>query len=46
MSGARKAGREAVMREAASEMQRESRGMKNGGLVTVVRRAVAKKISG
>lgn len=33
MSGARKAGREAVMREAASELQRESRGMKQGGKV-------------
>jgi hypothetical protein len=46
MSGARKAGREAVMSEAASELQRESRGMKNGGRVTVVRRSVAKRISG
>jgi hypothetical protein len=34
MSGARKAGREAVMREAASELQRESRGMKKGGKVS------------
>ena len=33
MSGARKAGREAVMREAASELQRESRGMEKGGKV-------------
>ena len=34
MSGARKAGREAVMREAASELQRESRGMAKGGKVS------------
>jgi hypothetical protein len=34
MSGARKAGREAVMREAASELQRESRGMATGGKVS------------
>ena len=46
MAGARKAGREAVMSEAASELQRETRGMKNGGRVTVVRRSVAKRISG
>jgi hypothetical protein len=46
MAGSRKAGREAVMSEAASELQRETRGMKNGGRVTVVQRAVAKRISG
>ena len=39
MSGARKAGREAVMREAASEMQRESRGMAKGGKVSASKRA-------
>jgi hypothetical protein len=33
MAGARKAGREAVMKEAASELQRESRGMAKGGKV-------------
>jgi len=33
MAGSRRAGREAVMREAASELQRESRGMKKGGKV-------------
>ena len=39
MEGARSAGREAVRREAASEMQRESRGMKKGGAVSASRRA-------
>ena len=34
MSGVRKAGREAVAREAASELQRESRGMSKGGKVS------------
>jgi hypothetical protein len=38
MSGARAAGREAVRREAESEMQREARGMKKGGKVTAKRR--------
>ncbi len=33
MSGARKAGLDAVMSEAASELKRESRGMKKGGKV-------------
>ena len=33
MSGARKAGLDAVMGEAASELKRESRGMKKGGAV-------------
>ena len=33
MSGARKAGLDAVMSEAASELKRESRGMKKGGTV-------------
>ncbi len=33
MAGARKAGREAVMSEAASELQRETRGKKAGGTV-------------
>ena len=33
MAGARKAGREAVQKEAADELQRESRGMKKGGKV-------------
>ena len=33
MAGSRQAGREAVMKEAASELQRESRGMKKGGKV-------------
>jgi len=32
MSGARKAGLDAVMGEAASELKRESRGMKKGGM--------------
>ena len=39
MSGSRKAGREAVMREAASELQRESRGMAKGGKVSASKRA-------
>ena len=39
MAGSRKAGREAVMREAASELQRESRGMKKGGKVSASSRA-------
>jgi len=39
MAGARKAGREAVMNEAASELQRESRGMKKGGSVSASKRA-------
>jgi hypothetical protein len=34
MSGARQAGREAVMNDAASELKRESRGMKSGGKVS------------
>jgi hypothetical protein len=33
MAGARKAGREAVMSEAASELQRETRGKKAGGII-------------
>ena len=33
MAGARKAGREAVMSEAASELQRETRGKKAGGTI-------------
>jgi hypothetical protein len=33
MAGARKAGREAVMSEAASELQRETRGKKAGGSI-------------
>lgn len=39
MAGSRKAGREAVMKEAASELQRESRGMKKGGKVSASSRA-------
>ena len=39
MAGARKAGLDAVMGEAKSELQRESRGMKNGGTVSASRRA-------
>ena len=34
MSGARKAGLDAVMSEAKSELQRESRGMAKGGKVS------------
>lgn len=42
MSGARKAGLDAVVNEAASELKRESRGMKKGGTV----RSASKRADG